>query len=399
MPEQQEILSAESRERWTNKGLEELEKLEIPQGLKEDIQASLETPQYGAYHNEGPTLSSHIGKIMETIDAINQGEFRFGDLGLAPGQEAAMTRLVTQAIQENGSHMRVYAYLHDLKKPELMNIEIQYEEGGKTKKRQEMYTMDQYKELVQECAGDPACIDAKFKSMGVTKIGYRHSAELTGGEAKDHGETAEKSLRERGNEDSEISDFLKDKDLILVGVANHEMHFQVFSNAKSALQYEKNIASKFSDEEIGFIYAACLIDIAGSLKADGTSDFSGFQNMAEARECYLTIQEFVAQREQEGKPLRDNEVAELKNLQGLDKVQAKIESINNPPRTSLLPQEVGRIEDRLRSGALKDMGIEEPMMETVLEALRNENYAKALADLKLGKVVGFVKSVLREQGK
>lgn len=397
MPEQQEILSAETRERWTNKGLEGLEKLDMPQSLKVDIRASLETPQYGAWHNEGPTLASHIGKIMETIDAIDQGTFQFSDLGIPPGQEAGITQLVTRAIQENSSHMRVYAYLHDLKKPELMNIEIQYEEGGKTKKRQEVYTMDQYKELVQECEGDPARIDAKFKSMGVTKIGYRHSAELTGGEAKDHGEAAEQSLRDRAKDDGEIQDFLKDKDLILVGVANHEMHFQVFSNAKSALQYEKNIASKFSDEETGFIYAACLIDIAGSLKADGTSDFSGLRNMAEARESYVTIQEFVAQREREGKSLRDNEVSELKNLQGLDKVQAKIESIKYPPRTSLLPEEYNRVERRLREGVLRDLGIDESTMEAVLGALQSENYAKALGDLRLGKVAGFVKAVLREQ--
>ncbi len=161
----------------------------------------------------------------------------------------------------------------------------------------------------------------------MTKIGYRHSAELTGGEAKDHGETAEGSLRERSQSDPQVADFLKDKELILTGVANHEIHFQVFSGAKSALQYERNIASRFSEEEIGFIYAACLIDIAGSVKPDGTSDFSGFRNMAEARESYLTIQEFVVARQEAGKPLRENEVAELKNLQGLDKVQAKIESI------------------------------------------------------------------------
>lgn len=238
-------------------------------------------------------------------------------------------------------------------------------------------------------------IDEKFKSMGVTKIGYRHGEDLTGGESKDHGETAARHLEERGAQDGSIAQFLQDKKLILVGVANHEMHFQVFSNAKSALQYEKNIATRFNEEEVGFIYTACLIDIAGSVKSDGTSDFSGLRNMAEARQSYLYITEFSQQREAEGRPLRENELLELKNLQGFDKVQAKIELIKNPPRTSLLPEEQGKIEERLQAGALKDLGVDESLMPQISEALKSENYAKALADLKLGKLVGFVKSALR----
>ncbi len=71
-------------------------------------------------------------------------------------------------------------------------------------------------------------------------------------------------------------------------------------------------------------------------------------------------------------------------------------SRSKPPRTSLLPEEYGRIEHRLRDGALKDLGIDDAMIEPVLAALQSENFAKALGDLKLGKMVGFVKAVLRE---
>jgi|GEM_PF-2297839 len=332
MSEQYEVTSAQC-EQWTKRGAETLETLVLPQSLKKDIKESLETPQYGAYHNEGPTLAAHVGKIIETIHDIDQSRFRFDSLGLPPGQTSAIEDLVTKAIQENKDHMAVYAYLHDLKKPDCMNVEIEHEEDGKKKKRQEIFTIDRYKKEVSDpCAGDSECIQQKFKSMGVTKIGYRLSEALTGGESKEHGETSAQYLQEQAGKDTDVAQFLQDKNLILTGVANHELHFQVFSNAKSAAQYEKSIASRFNENEIGFIYSACLIDIAGSAGKDGTSDFSGFRNMVEARQVYLTIQEFVRQRQEEGKPpLRENELQELKNLQGLDKVTAKIESIKNPP--------------------------------------------------------------------
>lgn len=151
--ENQEI-KQESREQWTKSGRESLEVMQMPENLKDDIRQSLETPQYGPYHNEGPTLAAHIGKILETVNQIHQTKFDFRSLGLPPGQEGSISRLVTQTVQENNANMQLYAYLHDLKKPDCMNIEIQYEEDGKKKKKQEIFTMDQYNELTKDCVGD-----------------------------------------------------------------------------------------------------------------------------------------------------------------------------------------------------------------------------------------------------
>jgi hypothetical protein len=299
-------------ERWAKNGREKLEGIEMPERLKSLVRASLDTPQLGSYHNEGPEMAAHLGLIMETVDAINSDTFDFHVLGLPERLEEKVKEKITKVIKEHYEQMKTYAYLHDLEKMSCMNIE-------NTDGEQRVFTMKEWHELVAQNNGDKEKAMATLVEQGYVKIGYRVGGELAkelGIAEKDHGDEGERVLLEMADRDAEVKEFISGLGLILKGVANHEMHFQVFNNAKSAGKYEKFLANIFTEAEIDFIYAACLIDIAGSLDKNGKSNFQGFRNMVIARESHDLIK---------GSGLTN--VESLVNLDSIEKVQNRIEQL------------------------------------------------------------------------
>jgi hypothetical protein len=48
--------------------------------LAEQIQRSLETPQLGQYHNEGPTMDYHLALILENLESVKNNDARFTEL-------------------------------------------------------------------------------------------------------------------------------------------------------------------------------------------------------------------------------------------------------------------------------------------------------------------------------
>lgn len=390
-----ERLSNENKERWAKMGRESLESLEIPESLKEEMRRSLDTPQFGPYHNEGLRMDSHLGLMMENVDQIHAGTFDFAELGLSEEEQPEAEKLVKSAIDANYDDMRSYAYVHDLKKPDCMNWEF---EG----KRQEFKTMDDWGAIVKGAKGDEE-IQARLKEMGVKKIGYRLDKTLTGDEDKEHGEEGEKFVRQLAEKDPEVKEFIRDKGLILTGVANHEMHFKVFGQAKSPKRYKEEIADKFKPEEIGFIYAACLIDIASSLNEQGKADYKGFRNMVTAKLMYDEIQDFIKEREiqeeREGqgqgkKPLTVHQVSELLASADRQQFDKRLDKILNPPRTGLEEAEIALVEKELPKWRLKDAKLDDDTAATIKEALRDENYASALGKQGLGKYAGMIKTLL-----
>lgn len=307
-----EGIKRESIERWMKLGHENLESIPMPESLKSLVRESLETPQLGPYHNEGPEMAAHLGLIMETIEAINSDKFDFRTLGLPQDLENKVKERITKAINANYEQMRTYAYLHDLAKPSCMNIE---DADGK----QRVFTMKEWRDLVTQNGDDKEKAMAVLTGQGYTKIGYRIGGELAkelGIEDKDHGDEGEKILLDMAAKDREMQRFVDGLRLILKGIANHELHFQVFNNAKSAGKFKKFLANKFSEAEIDFIYSACLIDIAGSLDENGQSDFQGFRNMVVARENHSLIVDS-----------RLKNIESLVNLDSVEKVKSKIEQL------------------------------------------------------------------------
>jgi hypothetical protein len=357
---------------------------ELPESLKQLIRESLDTPQYGPYHNEGLKMETHLGLMMENIAAIADGSFDFHALGLGPESEKIVRETITAAIQANLDNMKIYAYLHDLEKPNCMALKL-------TDKTQKILSLKEWKQILESQNYDEAAVLEYLKGLGVKSITYRHEESLTGGEAKDHGPEGGKTIKQLAKIDPGIAAFIPGRELILTGIENHEMHFQVFSGSRSAKQYYQNLVELFKPEEISFIYAVCLIDIASSLGPDGNPDYSGFRNMVEAHVCYQLVQDFAEQQKAQGKPLKSDDYNSLMNAQGFKAVQDRIAKLSAAPAKKSLGQaEIDKI-----LAKWSELGISEELRSAFEEALHEENYAAKLASLGLSKAMGKIKSILK----
>jgi hypothetical protein len=257
-------------------------------------------------------MAAHLGLILETIEAINSDRFDFKVLELPKEFEDEIREKITRSVKTNYEKIKTYTYLHDLGKPDCMNIE-----NGEGKQR--VFTLKEWRELVDLNKGDKERAITALSEQGYTKIGYRIGrklAEELGIEVKDHGDEGVRILQSMASSDEEMERFLEDSELILKGIANHELHFQVFNNAKSAGIYKKFLSSNFSEDEIDFIYTVCLIDITGSLDKNGQSNFEGFRNMVVARECHNLIKNSGLKN-----------VESLLNLDSIEKVKEGIERL------------------------------------------------------------------------
>ncbi len=371
----------ESVERWMKLGRENLESIPMPESLKSLIRESLETPQLGPYHNEGPEMAAHLGLIMENVDTINSDKFDFRTLGLPQDLEEKVKERITRAIKANYEQMRTYAYLHDLEKPSCMNIE---DAGGK----QRVFTMEEWRELVAQNGGDKEKAMVVLTGQGYTKIGYRIGGELAkelGIEDKDHGDEGEKMLLDMAAKDEEMKKFIDDLELILKGIANHELHFQVFNNAKSAGKFEKFLASNFSEDEIDFIYAACLIDIAGSLDKNGQSDFQGFRNMVVARENHGLIKSSGLKN-----------VESLVNLDSVEKVKSRIEQLKKEAAAKEIKLEdadVVSLTEQAKTWGITSEDDMNELQKALSEAVGKENPASIVGQTLPNKLKRYIKNI------
>lgn len=371
----------ESIDRWMRIGRENLESIPMPEMLKSLIRESLETPQLGPYHNEGPEMAAHLGLIMETVDAIISGQFDFHALGLPLDLEHIVKERITRVLKANAEQMKTYAYLHDLAKLKCMNIEDA--EGN-----QRVFTMEEWRELVSQNGGDKEQARSVLTSQGFTKIGYRIGGELAkklGVEDKDHGDEAEKLLLELGEKDPEVKQLIDGLGLILKGIANHELHFQVFNNAKSAKSFEKSFVKNFNEDEIDFIYAACFIDIAGSLNDQGRSDFQGFRNMVVARESHGLIANSGLKN-----------VEPLINLDTIEKVKSKIEQLKKEEAAKgvkLEESDVTSILEQAAGWGITNEGDLGELQEALRNAIGKENPTAVIAQALPNKLKRTIKNI------
>lgn len=389
---QPENIARADQERWARIGREMLETLPLPRVLVDVIRPALDTPQFGPYHNEGLRMDAHLGAILDAAERIRGGTFDFAELGLPPDRAADVQRLLERVAREQKDNLTTYAYLHDLKKPDTMNVEL--EDGS-----QRLFTMTEWEAIVTEAGGDEDHIRQALGASGITKIGYRHDEAIApDGQSHDHGPDGAAELERLAGQDHEVAAFLADKRLILTGVAAHEMHFQAFPGTSSAKQYAEKIAARFSPEEVDFILAVNFLDIAGSKGPDGRSDYTGFRNMVEARAAHERITAFRQQRETTGRPLRENELGELLNAKGLAAVEQKIVKLEKPPEpTALTAEQLTAAEAKLADW-MRDLKISPEQEPAIRVALASEHYARELGTLRLGKLTGVIKGFVAKLG-
>ncbi|MBI4433983.1 hypothetical protein HY632_04350 [Candidatus Uhrbacteria bacterium] len=380
-------ITPEQRDRWARRGRETLETLPVPATLLPIIRATLDTPQFGPYHNEGLRMDAHFGAILEAVEQIADGTFDVDALGLPLDRCDAAKELFTKVVRDHRTAIAIYVYLHDLKKPDCMNVELA---DGSAR----IFTMEEWRALVAGAHGDDAQVRAALRERGITKIGYRHDAKLTGGIERDHGPEGVQYLEALGREHKDVADFLRERTLILAGIANHEMHFQAFPHSASAKLYQEKIASRFSEEEAHFILTVCFLDMAGSKSPDGSSEYVGLRNMLASRDAYRVIEDYHAQREATSRPLPKNTYGQLLNIDGMDAVRQKITHLEQPPKpTALTPAQLALVEQRLPDW-LRDLDIPEAAHEAIRTALRSEHYARALNACEQPRLIAVIKQLL-----
>lgn len=294
-PTQEEIQRAEEmmtneqkgsslkREKFTQ-GLEHV--IERYPDLDENIQISLETPQLGEHHNEGPKMDSHLSLMLETLGAISEGRFHEALADQKEIQKMMSDSAVTPD-PENPERTRInpvlveYTFLHDISKPDCLTIKIEGEKKGVE------ITREQWQKIGQ--SGRPY----QFEGKSITSISYYHPSEGATGQ---HGNKAAEMLKDH-NVPPEI----------LIAISKHEVAYQ-FARINAATYEEHFVKPGFTEDQQRFILIASYIDTMASLLPDGKVDLGNFINLLNSRNNYSLIKEYMDQ----GIKFRENDLAVLK---------------------------------------------------------------------------------------
>ncbi len=254
---------------------------------REAILRSLQTPQLGEYHNEGPRMDAHIDRMLATLDDIASGAFP----ATIDAQSRALIReAATEEDPANPAKRRVkedlvdYTFLHDIAKPDSMTLKI---EGGD--KGIEI-TWEQW--LVIESRGEPWRVIIDGEERPITSISYYHQSERDAGQ---HGAKGAMQLAE----DASIAAPIRQ------AIASHEVAYQ-FAKV-GVIPYETHIAV-CSPEEQALIIAGSYVDTMGSVCTNGRTDLGNFLNLLQSRRNHLVIQDAL----RGGAIVPENKLGELK---------------------------------------------------------------------------------------
>jgi hypothetical protein len=315
-PEIAAIAAKENRRQKLDRAVQEVGE-KYPE-LKERIVRSLETPQIGEYHNEGPTMDYHLGLILDNLENIKNGEFDEA-AGLNEELRETFKSAVVKRDPETGEEkvndvLVDYAILHDIAKPDCMTLKVEGEKKGIE------IAWERWQNI--KAAGEPYQIDGK----PIKSISYFHASEETAGQ---HGNKGAKSL-EGKNIPPEI----------VVAISKHEVAYQ-FPKINASTYEEHFVKPGYSDEQQKLILVASYIDTAASLRVNGKPDFANFNFLVRSRENYLLIRKFM----ERGLPYRENDLNALKKQDkvltetDLEKLIVKEEKYN----TAVLAEKLGEL--------------------------------------------------------
>ncbi|MSR71711.1 MAG: hypothetical protein EXS50_03605 [Candidatus Taylorbacteria bacterium] len=254
--------------------------------FSERIKSSLETPQIGEHHNEGPKMDSHLSLILANLESVKDGNFHDA-IAKDENLKETMRRIVVVQEGENPNHDSVnpalveYTFFHDISKPDCLTLKLEGEKKGVE------ITWEQWKEV--ERTGQPY----RFEGKAIKSISYFHASEGAGGQ---HGNKAAELLKGSGIPPE-----------ILIAISKHEVAYQ-FSKINAATYEEHFVKPKFTVEQQDFILTASYIDTMASLLPDGKADLGNFVNLLHSKNNYLLIKEFV----DKGVIFRENELISLK---------------------------------------------------------------------------------------
>lgn len=210
--------------------------------FSEKIVRSLETPQLGEHHNEGPTMKSHLSLILMTLEEIKDGKF---PESIQDANLKEIIQNITVKRDEDNPKKNIinpelidYTFFHDIAKPDCLTLKIEEEKGGIE------ITNDQWKEI--EKKGRPY----RYNDKLITSISYFHSSEGSSGR---HGNKAAEMLKDKGVAPE-----------IIIAIKKHETAYQ-FSKINAATYEEHFTKSGFSENQQKFILVTSYIDTMATL--------------------------------------------------------------------------------------------------------------------------------------
>lgn len=228
--------------------------------LRENIERSFGVPQVGEYHNEGMFMDSHLGLIIENIDAVARAEF--------PEEISPVIReILTNTVRRDPESVKKYVFLHDISKADCLTIKFGEEERA--------VTWDEWQGMLaasesgrKALSGDEQALRDFCTEQGVTGVSYFQNA----GEAKrQHGKVGAEELRDVGGMDAAM----------LAAIESHEVAYQ-FQGIKAST-YEKYFG-EMADDARDFALLASYVDTMASLRPDGKPDLANFLALAGSRE-------------------------------------------------------------------------------------------------------------------
>jgi hypothetical protein len=409
--------------------LKDLKIISLPENLAELIEKSLKTPQISAYHQEGPILAYHIEEMLKAIEEIREGKYNFDLLQLPANLKEETKNMIIEKVKRYSEELKLFAFLHDLGKAECLVLqnskslnelrrlpkeereekinaireELKQIRGQhllkKSLKQQVelppvyLLSLEEWEEILRELGNDIGSA-LQFLQEHYDKTFFRKEKEYFE-EERDHGEESVVLVRKALSE-SQIrlsEDEQKILDLILKIIENHEVHFQVFTTARSAKNYEAHIKSRFEEDEINLFYTACFIDIAASLCDDKKPNFQGFANMVIAKKNYELIQ---------NSGLTDENKRNLMNLDILpEELEKRIEEFKKKEKLDQALKEHKLTKEDIEE-ALAKLNFPDDIKEG-LRSLIGKNVSEALGYLgrtlppHLKRVIGEFKKIISER--
>lgn len=241
----------------------------------------LQTPQLGDYHNEGPTMYSHLLLIFKTLEDLVMG--RFHPSVVHPGVRQILSKMVDDSVEVNVDFLE-YMFLHDLSKLDCLIL---------TLKGQEEKLEVSYEDWINHSSGDDVF---SYNGVEVESIGYFHRSKGFDGM---HGNHAVEKLRAMN---------LGVNENILSAIAKHEVAYQ-FSNISARSYINHIVDAGFDEDQQNFILVASYIDTMASLREDMQPDLTNFLNLYFSRLNYETIARF----QRSNASVRENKINQFYN--------------------------------------------------------------------------------------
>ena len=258
-------------------------------GLSEKIKLSLETPQLGKYHNEGPQMDSHLKLILKNLEKVTKGIFY---KEVSNDLKEVFQSMVSNEERKNDINPDFidYTFLHDISKPDCLSLKIEGE-----KKRVEI-SWEEWKNGADKSS-------QTYNGKKIETISYFHQSEGSMGQ---HGNKAASFLRNFGV-----------PDIIIKAIAKHEVAYQ-FSKINPKVYKKHFIDSGFSLEEQNFILLASYLDSSSSLDQNHKPNLKSFENLVASKRNFELIQSL----------LKTNDLSE-RDLAKLMKYQREFHSLED----------------------------------------------------------------------